>query len=137
MVSSRPRFSTGSGLVLRHLWGGRFILLRHVGDQGFGGQDHGCDGGGIFEGATGHLGGINDTTLDHITIGFRQHIVTDVLAAGLLLSLAHVFDNNRAIFAGVFSDAAHRDFQGFADDVDTDLGIFAVHLEGIQERRLR
>ena len=51
-----------------------------------------------------------------------------MVVALLSLTLADVFNDHRAIFAGIFHDFLHWNGQRVADDVDADLGIFLFEL---------
>src|SRR5690242_9622213 len=108
----------GRGLVLRHGRGGRLLLLRDVGDQRLGGEDHGGDGGGVLQGGARHLGGVNHAGLDHVLGLVVEHVVADVLVVLLALRPAHGLDDHRAVAAGVLRDSAHRLFERAAQDLN-------------------
>lgn len=45
-----------------------WVLFRDVGHKGLDGQDHSCNGGSIFQRATGNLGRVDDAGQHHILI---------------------------------------------------------------------
>ena len=51
---------------------------------------------------------------------------------GFFLFLADILNHHGTIFAGILSNFAHGNFQRFADNIDTGLGIFIVHLESVK-----
>src|SRR5258708_5375872 len=100
-------------LVLRHRRRrGRVLLLRQVGDQRLGGQQHGGDRCRVLQGRAGDLGGVDDAGLDHV----------DVLAGGRVVALAlaqatNLLDHHRALGPGVGGDLAQRLLDRAAEDV--------------------
>src|ERR1051326_751182 len=90
-----------SGSVLGHRRRGRCgSLLRNLGDQRLGRENHRRDRGGVLQRRAGDLQGIDDAALDHVGILALGRIVA--LALALLLDL---FDNNAALGAGIGADA--------------------------------
>src|SRR6185437_6128843 len=48
--------------------GGSLVLLRQVGDDRLGGQQHGGDRGRVLQAGTGHLQGVDNARLEHVLI---------------------------------------------------------------------
>src|SRR5262249_49256745 len=111
---------------------GGLFLLGHIRDQGLGGQDHGGDGGGVLQGATGDLDRVDDAGLDHIQVLAGNDVVPDILVLLFLGLAAHGLDDDRAVLAGVLRQLADRGFQRLAHDGDADGLVFAVHVDLVQ-----
>ena len=67
-----------------------------------------------------YLGGINDTSLQHVNKLSTKSIITSIDIVGL----NNLIDDDRCIKAGVFSNLKHGLGQGMTDDVDTSLLVF-------------
>ena len=100
--------------------GGGFFFFGDVGDQALGGQDHGGDGGGIFEGAADDLERVDHAGLEHVTVFAGDDVVAEVLVALFLGKPADVLDDDCAILAGILSQFADGGFERLADDGDAD-----------------
>ena len=102
------------GLVLWH-WGSRgFLLLRKIGDQGLGSQDHRCNAGGILQSRARYLGRIDDSRLDHILVLIGKYIVAILITLMLFLSTSHTLNNYRTIFTTIDYKLAQWLFKGSA-----------------------
>ena len=80
---------------------GRRIILRHIGDQRIGGQDHRRDAGRVLDGAARDLGRIDDAALHHIFEVAGQNVVADILVILLFRHAADGVDDDRAILTGI------------------------------------
>src|SRR5262249_48681958 len=101
-----------------------------------GGDQQGGDGGGVLQGATHHLGGVDDALADEVAV----FAVLGVEAETVLVLVEDLADHDRAVFAGIECDLPGRPGQRLADDVDAGL-LVAVggaqlldRLDGAQER---
>src|SRR5579859_877643 len=112
--------------------GGGLFLLGYVGDQGFGGQDHGGDGGSVLQCATGDLHRVDDAGLDHVHILTGQHVVADVLVLLFLGHAAHGLDDDGAVLPGVLGQLANGGFQRPAHDGDANGLVIAIHVDLVQ-----
>ena len=126
------------GLVVHAAWHWRrgLLLLRLVGDQRLGGQDHAGDRRRVLDRRARHLGRIDDAGLDHVDVLLGEHVVADVRVLLLLLRAADHLDHDRAILARVGGDAAQRLFQRAAQDVDAGLDV-ALGLDVVERRQRR
>src|ERR1035437_7883118 len=116
--------SAHAAAAVWHCW---FLLLfRNVANQGFGGKHQGRDRTGILQSNAGDLGRVDDTGLDHV----GELTGLSVIAEGLVLVIADLADDDRALFAGVGDDLAQRLFQGALHDVGADL-LVAFQLQSI------
>src|SRR6266571_1758955 len=88
-------------------WHCRSVLLRQLGDQGFGGHQQPGNARGVLQRAAGHLGRVNDALFHHVAV----HIGGGVVAF-VGLQLTHPLHDDRAFRTGVRSDVAHGLFQG-------------------------
>ena len=97
--------------------GHRRILLRDVGNQALGGEDHGSDGSGVLQSAAADLGRVDNAEGDHVTVGVVGSVVTevDVLVAG------NGVQNNGAFNTGVRGDLHDRSLQSRGNDGCTGL----------------
>ncbi len=103
------------------------LLLRNLGDHGFGRQHQRRDRRRVLQRRTGHLGRIDDAGLHQILITARcgvEAVVGVVVRANLL-------DDDRAFVTGIADDLANRLFAGARDDVDANL-LVAFALEVVQ-----
>ncbi len=103
---------------------GGFILLRKVGDQDIGGQDHRGDGSGVLERAAHDLDRVNDASLDHVGVFVGENVEADILVLLFRGVAADGVNDDRAILAGVGSQFADRGFERLPDDVDADSDLF-------------
>ena len=92
--------------------GHRGILLRDVGNQALGGEDHGSDGSGVLQSTAADLGRVDNAEGDHVTVGVVGSVITevDVLVAG------NRVQNNGAFDTGVRGDLHDRGLQGLRND---------------------
>ena len=97
-----------------------------VGDHGFRHEQEAGDGGGVFEGAAGDLGRVDDARLEHVDVFAGGDVVA--VGAG---AVADVADDDGAVDAGVLGQLPQRGFAGAADDLDADAGV-AVELDVLQ-----
>ena len=79
-------------------------LNRLFHDHGFGGQEQRSDGCGVLKRGTGHLGGINHTSLDEVLVLTGGRIET----FGCILKRLNLLDHDATIEAGVLSDLLDR-----------------------------
>ena len=101
----------------REAWPERCLfLLRNIGHQGFGNQDHGGDTGSILEAGPDDLGGIDDTLLDHIAEIIGLGIITPALGASL-----NGIDDYRAVASGILGNESDGFFDSFPDNIDSGL----------------
>ena len=84
---------------------------------------------GTSQRAAGDLCGVNHASRDHVDVLFCEHVITDLVIAFLNMRAADVLQNHGAIFAGVRSDLAQGDFQGAADNLNTNLSVRVIHLQ--------
>src|SRR5207237_3362426 len=109
--------------------GRAMAVLGHVGDQGFGGQDHRGDRRRVLQSAAADLHRVDDAGLDHVDIFAGDDVEADVLVL-LFLGLApHGFDDHGAIIAAVLGQPPNGGFQRLAHDGDANGLIFAFHLD--------
>src|SRR5450759_1133487 len=106
---------------------GGLLLLRDVGDESLGGQDHLGDGGCVLKGGAGHLGGVHDALCEHVTVLALEGVVAE---AGL--HATNLLDHDFAMSSGVVGNLADRVLEGAADDIDTNLGVGIGQLELVQ-----
>src|SRR3954469_19467703 len=111
------------------------VLLRHVGHERLGREDHRRDRGRILERGPGDLGGIHDARLEQVAVLALERVVAE---AGL--EALDVRDDDLTGLAGVVSDLASRSLERLADDVDADLGItieldLVERADGLQKGR--
>src|SRR5664279_5469468 len=110
VASRRERGAGGRGPLSRPLvvhvpaipaaaGGNGLLLLRQVGDEGLGREDHGGDRGGVLERRAGHFGSIHDALLEHVPVLAFQGI--EALAPGQRLD---ALDDDFAMRAGVVGD---------------------------------
>src|SRR3954452_6923567 len=109
------------------------VLLRHVGHERLGRQDHRRDRGRVLESGSRHLRGIHDAGLEQVAVLALERVVAE---AGL--EALDVRNDDLAGLAGVVSDLAGGRLEGLADDVHADLGVaieldLLEHADGLQE----
>src|SRR3954471_12331064 len=109
---------------------GRFLLLlRNLGDEGFGRQQQRGDRRGVLQRRAHDLRRVDDASLDQILVGVGQRV-----EAFRLLHLAHLLHHDRALVAGVGGDPPHRLLDGALHDVDADL-LIAAELQAVEHLR--
>src|ERR1043165_8587945 len=96
---------------------GRFVVFGNLGDERLGRQHEAGDGGRVLQRRARHLRGVNHALLDHVAELFGGRVV----AVRLLLVLAHLLDDDRALLARVRDDLPERLFQSAAHNRDADL----------------
>ena len=99
--------------ALRH--GGSFVLLGHLCDESFCGEEESADGCRVLERTAGHFGWVDDAGFDEVHILASGDIVA--FSAGTLLDFLH---DERAFLAGIVGEGAERLLDGAADDAYTD-----------------
>ena len=107
------------------------LLLRLVGDERLGGEDHAGDRRRVLHRRAGDLGRVDDAGLDHVDVLVGDHVVADVGVLLLLLRSADHLDDDRAVLAGVGGDAAQRLLERAAQDVDAGLDV-ALGLDAVE-----
>ena len=90
-----------SDYMVRDLLGPRRRLFQYIRDQRFRSQDNRRDGGGVFDRATGHLGGIGNSRFDHVAVFADYDVEAYPMVAALGLRTTDILDDDRAIFADV------------------------------------
>src|SRR5262245_2780448 len=98
---------------------GRLFLLGLLRDERFGRQHEARDARGILQRAAHDLHRVDDALLEQIAVFARGRVVAEVGFA-----FADLVDDDRAFFAGVLHDLAHRLFGGATDDRDAELLLF-------------
>ena len=88
-----------------------FLFLWNVRDEAFGGEEEAGDGGRVLEGATGHLGRVNDARFDEVLILTGGHIVA--LVAFAFLDFGH---DESAFDTSVGIELTERSFDCSCDD---------------------
>src|SRR5260370_30585057 len=111
------------GLVLWHRRSRSRSFLRQISDQGFGGQDHRSDAGGILQCRARHLSRIDNSRLDHVLVLIGENIVAILITLMLFLSTAHTLNNYRTISTTIDDKLAQRLFKRAAQNIDTCCGI--------------
>ncbi len=94
-----------------------FLLLRNLGDHGFGGQHQASDRSRVLQSSARDLGRVDDAGLHQVLVGAGSGVVAEVG----LLRFVDLADHNRTLFAGVRDDHAKRLFDRATDDRCTDL----------------
>src|SRR6266542_2854306 len=95
---------------------GRFLLLRLLGNEGLGGEHEARHAGRVLQRRAHDLYRVDDTLLEQVAILTGLGVVAVVGFA-----LAHLVDDDRALFARVLDDLAHRLFDRAPDDGDAEL----------------
>ena len=101
------------------------LLLRRLGNAGFGRDHQAGNGGRILQCDAHDLGRVDDALLDHVAIFIGLRVVAE-RARSIVHDLA---DHDRALDASVLGDLADRRLQRLADDVDAGLLILIVALD--------
>src|SRR3954471_12698020 len=109
---------------------GRFLLLlRNLGDEGFGRQQQRGDRRGVLQRRADDLRGVDDAGLDEILVGVGQRVETFGV-----LRLTHALHDDGAFVSGVGRNPPHRLFDRALDDVDADL-LIAFELQAVEHLR--
>src|SRR6185312_4265570 len=111
----------------RHGWAGG-LLLRHLGDQSFRGDQECCHGGCILDRDADHLGRVDDALGDQIDV-FAGLAVE---AIGILILLQDLADDDGAVLTGVDRDLARRRRQGLAHDLDAGLLVVVLGADALE-----
>src|ERR1044072_4581952 len=90
----------------------RLVVLWQLGDERLCRQHQAADGGRVLARRARHLRRVDDARFNEVF----ERLGGRVVAVGLLLGLAHLLDDDRALFAGVLHDLAERLFERAADD---------------------
>ena len=96
-----------------HAPAGMTVLVRLVGDHGFGRQQQAGDRGGVLKRRPDNLGRIDDTCLHQVFVDLRGCVE----AVGTL-EVLDLVDNDGSFDAGVVADETKWRFDGSADDID-------------------
>src|SRR6266849_78785 len=115
------------GLVIRHRRRGcGLLLLRNVGDERLGGQQHRGDTGRVLQRGTGDLGRVDDSGLDHVRV-----VALVGVEALALRQVPDLLYHDRAFPAGVVDDLAQRLLERAADQRDASR-LIALELEVVE-----
>ena len=98
------------------------LLLRDVGHQALGGQNHGSHGSGVLQSAAADLGGVNDAQLDHVAV----LVVGGVKAIGGAGAVVDVVEDDGAFQTGVSGDLHDGGLQSLGNDGSAGL-LVALH----------
>ena len=104
------------------------LLLRLVGDHGFGGDQQTSDRGRVLQRGADNLGRVDDAELEHVAILFGLRVEAE---AGSFAS-QHLARNNRAVDAGVLGDLTQRRFERLAHDRDAGVLVGVVALQAFE-----
>src|SRR5215470_13527627 len=107
------------------------FLFGNLGDQGLGREHQRGDRSRVLQRRPRDLRRVDDSGLDQVLELFRF----GVEAHGVALLGLDAFDDHRAFVAGVLGDLAQRLFESPLDDVDADLLVFVLELEGVERLR--
>ena len=111
-------------------WGFGFF---DVAEDALGGEEHAGDAGGVLQGHTGHLGGVDDTALEEVLVLLGAGVV-----AIIILAVLHLVDDDAAFKAGVASTSsaataldnhAQRFLDGATDNLDAKLLVLVLRLD--------
>src|SRR6188768_3262656 len=114
----------------------RLLGLGDVRDHALGGEQEARDARAVLERAAGDLHRVNDAVLAEVGVLVRVGVEAEVL----VLLLADIVDDHRAVHAGVLGDHPRRHGQGIEQDtiavglVPLALHRLFEHLAGAQER---
>src|SRR6266700_757764 len=113
-----------------HAAAGRGVLLRQLGDHGFGGDQECRNRCRILDRRTNHLGRVDDALGDQVAVlaGLR------VEAVGILVLLEDLADDDGAVLARVDRDLAGRRRQRLADDLDAGLLVVVLGADALELR---
>ena len=98
-----------------------------VAEDALGGQQHTGDAGGVLEGHTGNLGGVDDTALEQLLVLLGTGIV-----AVVALAVADFVDDDAAFQAGVLNNHTQRLFDSATDNLNTELLVFVLGFNLVQ-----
>src|ERR1043166_2934348 len=107
--------------------GSCLFLLRHLGDEAFGGQEQTGNRGRVLQRGAGDLFRINYAGFDQVFIFAGRNVVAVVAFAAL-----DFLHDNRAFHAGVFRQGASGFFDGAPDDIDADLFVMVADFHAFQ-----
>src|SRR5690554_4873153 len=102
------------------------VLLFLVGDHTFGGEEHTCNGGCIFQCHAGHLGRVDHPCFIEVFILVVTRIVTKVS-----FSFAYFLYHNGTFFSGVGNDLTQRFLNGTLHDFDTSGLVFVLAFHAV------
>ena len=105
-------------------WGFGFL---DVAEDALGGEEHAGDRGGVLQGHTGHLGGVDDAALEQVLVFLGAGIV-----AVVTLAVLHLVDDDAAFQAGVLDNHAEGLLDGATDDLDAELLVLVLGLHGLE-----
>src|SRR6266700_1537903 len=113
-----------------HAAAGRGVLLRQLGDHGFGGDQECRNRCRILDRRTNHLGRVDDALGDQVAVlaGLR------VEAVGILVLLEDLADDDGAVLARVDRDLAGRRRQRLAHDLDAGLLVVVLGADALELR---
>ena len=107
----------------------KLSVLGHIGDGSLGDEDQAGNRSSVLQGDAADLDGVEDAHLNHVA----------PLAVGRVESLAgrqlgNLVDHDSALKTSVLGDGSDRSGQSLLDDVDTDLLLGVVELNGVERR---
>ena len=98
-----------------------------VAEDALGGEEHAGDAGGVLQGHTGHLGGVDDTALEEVLVFLGAGVV-----AVVALAILDFIDNDAAFQAGVLDNHAQRLLDGATDNLDAELLVLVLGFHGLE-----
>ncbi len=120
--------ATHSATTRRHR---RALLLRLLGDHGFGRHQQAGHRGGVLQRGAHDLGRVDDAGLHQVL----ELTGLGVVAVVVLVLLQRLAGDHRAVFAGVLGDLAQRGLDRLADDLDAEALVVIVGLQLGQDQR--
>src|SRR5690606_6397051 len=112
----------------RHAAGRGALRLGLVGDHGFGRDQQARDRGRVFQSGPGHLRRVDDAELEHVAIFLGLGVEVEVL----VLRLADLARDDRAVNAGVLGDLAQRRLERALDDGDAGFLVAVGALDAVE-----
>src|SRR5262249_9243045 len=103
-------------------WHGQALLLRQLGDHGFGRDEQAGDRGRTLQRRAHHFSRVDDALRDEIAVLARPCVI----AVGVGVLLQDLADHDRAVLAGIDGDLARGPGDRLTDDLDAGLLVVVV-----------
>src|SRR5262249_57696143 len=103
-------------------WHGEGLVLRELGDHGFGRDEQAGDRGRTLQRRAHHFSRVDDALRDEIAVLARLRVI----AVGVGVLLQDLADHDRAVLAGIDGDLARGPGDRLTDDVDAGLLVVVV-----------